>query len=118
LDNDPRVLGYYAVAAGSIDRGVAPGALARNTPDSIPVAYLARLAVQRSMQGTGIGRMLLFDALTRCADVSAQLGIRAVVVNPVHEAAANYYRHWGFHDMPADPGALFLTVREIQAELG
>lgn len=109
--------GYYALAAGSVERGAVPGLLARNTPDPIPVAYLARLAVDRSVQGEGIGRILLLDALVRCAEVATQLGIRAVIVNPIHESAASFYRHWGFHDVQVDPPALFVTVREIEHEL-
>ena len=57
------VVGYYALASGSLSVMAAPGAFRRNMPDPIPVAVLARLAISRDYQGRGIGRALMRDAL-------------------------------------------------------
>ena len=43
-----RGVGYYALAANSIAVADAPGRFRRNMPNPIPVALLARLAVDRS----------------------------------------------------------------------
>lgn len=53
---EKRVIGYYALASGAVTVESAPGRFKRNMPNPIPVAVLARLAVDRSWQGRGIGR--------------------------------------------------------------
>ena len=47
-----RVVGYYALATGAVDRAVATGRVRRNMPEPIPVMVRARLAVDRAHQGT------------------------------------------------------------------
>ena len=46
-----RVIGYYALASGAVAVESAPGRFRRNMPNPIPVAVLARLAVDRDWQG-------------------------------------------------------------------
>jgi hypothetical protein len=46
-----QVIGYYALATGNVERLSAPSAIARNTPESIPVIVLGRLAIDRQYQG-------------------------------------------------------------------
>ena len=62
---DNRVVGYYALASGVVLVENAPGRFRRNMPNPIPVAVLARLAVDRECQGQGIGRALFRDAARR-----------------------------------------------------
>src|ERR1700741_5405931 len=62
-----RVVGYYAVATAMEQRVVLPNAkLRRGMPEQVPFLLLARLAVDRSFQGMGLGVYLLSDALRRC----------------------------------------------------
>ncbi len=46
-DQEGRVCGYYAMAAGAVAHQGATGSVRRNMPDPIPVMVLARLAVDR-----------------------------------------------------------------------
>ena len=57
------VVGYYSLAAGSVGHAIMPGRIRRNMPDPVPIMLLARLAVDTSLQGRGIGRALLRDAI-------------------------------------------------------
>jgi predicted N-acetyltransferase YhbS len=68
-------------------------------PDPVPVVLLARLALDRVRQGQGAGGHLLADALRRCVHGGAEFGARAVVVDAIDDAAANFYRHFGFRDL-------------------
>ncbi|XXG26551.1 MAG: hypothetical protein WJ307_03320 [Ferrovum myxofaciens] len=45
-DQDGRVYGYYAMAAGAVSHQMATGLVRRNMPDPVPVMVLARLAVE------------------------------------------------------------------------
>ena len=50
---DNRVVGYYALASGSVERIISPKSISRNMPEPIPVMVLGRLAIDTRMQGQG-----------------------------------------------------------------
>ena len=111
---DKRVIGYYALASGSVERMVSPKAIARNMPDPIPVMVLGRLAVDTRMQGQRLGPALLKDALLRTVSVSKNVGIRAILVHAISEDARRFYLAYGFQVSPIDPMTLMLPVRHIE----
>jgi GNAT superfamily N-acetyltransferase len=109
----PTVVGYYALTVGQVEasRGTR---LAKGQPAGhlVPVAILARLAVDRAHQGRGLGRSLLQDALLRCANAAQHVGIRALVVHS-HEESVGFYKGSGFEPSPADPFQLILLMKDI-----
>ena len=104
------VVAYYSLAAGGVSRSDAPGRVKRNAPDPIPVMVLGRLAVDRSAQGAGLGRRLVRDAILRTGRAAELAGVRAIVVDALHERAAAFYHALGFAPAPHDPLVLFLPV--------
>src|SRR5208283_3641608 len=61
-----QVLGFYTICGGSVEREDMPVAAAKRLPHyPIPVVNLARLAVDVSQQGQGLGGDLIVDALRR-----------------------------------------------------
>jgi GNAT superfamily N-acetyltransferase len=115
-EGDPRVRGYYTPASGAIDVGSLPAKLARRLPrHPLPVVLLARLAVDQTVQGRGLGGVLLRDALTRSLDLSEDLGIHAVVVDALDADALAFYERFGFSALTDDPMRLFLPVSTIRA---
>jgi GNAT superfamily N-acetyltransferase len=109
-DPSGRVVGYYALAAGAVDHADATGAVRRNMPDPIPVMVLARLAVDRSLQGKKLGASLLKDAVLRCLAVAENAGVRAILVHALNDAARKFYISYGFAESPADPMVLMLRL--------
>jgi GNAT superfamily N-acetyltransferase len=109
-----RVVAYYALAAGSVNHLDATGKLRRNMPDPIPVALIARLAVDRSAQRFGLGAALLRDALLRIHQASQNLGIRGVLVDAIDDTAAQFYEHHGFRPSAAIPHKLMITLNELE----
>jgi GNAT superfamily N-acetyltransferase len=71
------VVGYYALASGAVNAEAAPGRFRRNMPEPIPVAILARLAVDQSWQGHGLGRVLFRDGALRVLGLPTQSGSAA-----------------------------------------
>jgi predicted N-acetyltransferase YhbS len=70
-----RVLGYYSLAAGSIQRSNLPAELQGRYPNfPLPVVRLARLAVSLDAQGRGIGQDLLVDSLLRTRRMAQEAG--------------------------------------------
>ena len=112
-----RILAYYSLATGSIERKQAPGRVRRNMPDPIPVMIIGRLAVDVSVQGRGIGRGLLKDAILRTLKAAQIAGIRAILVHALDETAAAFYRKNGFLDSPIDSLILMLPLEHARKGL-
>ena len=111
---DKRVIGYYALASGVVAVESAPGRFRRNMPNPIPVAVLARLAVDRNWQGQGIGRALFRDAARRVAHAADAIGIRGIVVHALSDEAKNFYLALGFDPSPHQPMTLMVTLTDIR----
>lgn len=109
------VLGYYALAAGSVLHASAPGAVRRNMPEPIPVVVLGRLAVHQDWSGKGVGSGLLKDAVLRCLRLSEDLGVRALLCHALHERAKAFYLHHGFIPSPIEPLTVMLDLRKVRA---
>ena len=113
---DQRVLGYYTLASGAIAAESLPAKHAKKLPrHAVPVVLLARLAVDRSVHGKGLGGFLLRDAFTRSLDLSNQLGIHAVVVDALDAEAKTFYQRFGFLPLTDDEMRLFLPLGTIRS---
>jgi GNAT superfamily N-acetyltransferase len=107
-----RVVGYYALAAGSASHAQTSGRVRRNMPNPVPVMVIGRLAIDLSYQGRGIGSALLRDASLRTVQAAKIAGIRAILVHAISESAKRFYEKLGFVPSPADPMTLMITVAE------
>jgi GNAT superfamily N-acetyltransferase len=109
------VLGYYAISSHRVRREDLPDEQAKGLPRTdVPVVLLGRLAVDRSVQGCGLGSLLLVDALRRAERLAEQVGIRAVEVDAIDDAARAFYERFGFVPLLDDPRHLFLPMSLIR----
>ena len=109
-----RVMAYYALASSAISVESAAGHFRRNMPSSIPVVVLGRLAVDRSVQGKGVGRALVRDAAGRVLQAADTIGIRGVIVQALSAEAKGFYERLGFDASPLDPMLLMLTLADLK----
>jgi GNAT superfamily N-acetyltransferase len=115
---EDRVVGYYALTVASLEREEATGRASRGMPrHPIPAMLLARLAVDESVQGQGVGATLLADAMQRTLLVAEETGIRLLLVHAVNEDARRFYLDYGFEPSPSDPMNLQLLVKDIRATI-
>ena len=113
-----RVVGYYALSAGSVEREQAHARVARGLArHPVPVVVLARLAVDRREQGRGIGKALLNNALLRIAGAADVIGVRAVLVHAKDEDARAFYERFDFEPSPLDPMQMFLLMKDLKRAL-
>ena len=113
-----RVVGYYALAVASITHDDATERAAKGMPrHEIPALLLARLAVDQSVQGRGVGAFLLRDAMTRAIAVSEQAGVRLMLVHVIDDAARGFYEHFGFEPSPTDEMNLQMIIKDMRASL-
>lgn len=115
---ETRVVGFHTLAAASAEFDVVPSRIAKGLAHHpIPLTLLARLAVDLTEQGTGIGKGLLKDALKRFLQAQAIIAARALLVQAKDDRASAFYQHFGFVPSPIDPSYLFLMTKDIQASM-
>ena len=102
-----RVVGYYCLAASSVQRSTASAAQSRNAPDPIPAVLLGRLAVDRAFQGARLGTSLLHDAVVNATTAAERIGQRALMVEALDDNAAAFYARHGFKPFTNQPLRLF-----------
>ena len=82
------VVGYHTLVVGNVLYEDAPARLAKGIPcRPIPILLLARLAVDQSWQGKGLGAALVLDAIRRTLQVADIAGVRALLVHAKDETA-------------------------------
>jgi GNAT superfamily N-acetyltransferase len=105
------VVAYYSLVYGAIDQKRLPGKLKKGLGKyDIPVMLLARLAVDHRQQGKTLGKALLKDAILRTIQAAEIAGLKVLLVHAKDEAAADFYRKYGFEPVVDDPMKLFLPV--------
>lgn len=86
-------------------------------PDPVPVAILARLAIDTSWQGRGLGRSLFQDCAHRVSQAADLMGIRGILVHALRPQARDFYLRLGFDPSPLDPMILMVRLDDIRAAL-
>ena len=115
---DAAVVGYVSLTTGSVRRDAAPKRYARGMRrHPIPTILIARLAVDRRYQGQRLGGRLLAEALRLAVTASDAAAARLVVVDAIDDAAAAFYRRWGFIDVPENPHRLFRKIGDIRRSI-
>lgn len=119
IDDKDQVVGFYSLAMGGIEKGAAPTRLVRGLPrHPVPMVLLARLAIDESAQGAGLGTSLLFEALHRAALAAEHAAARLIAVDPIDEDGRRFYVRWGFAPVEGDAGGrLFVRTRDSLASL-
>ncbi len=113
-DQPVRVLGYYSISPGAIEFARAPARLTKKLGRyNVPVFRLGRLAIERPMQGQGLGGELLLVAGERALAVSSEVGGVALAIDAKNERAARWYELFGACALLDDPLKLILPLPTI-----
>jgi len=81
----------------------------------VPATLLGQLAIHKTHQGQGHARSLLLFALTAALRASREIGSFGVLTHPIDERVREFYRRWGFEDVPFDPKRSMI-VRMVDLE--
>lgn len=118
-DAGHQVVGYYSLCASMISREHAPRQVAGHaSPRDIPVALLARLAVDLQHQKKGLGTALLKNAFLAVIAKSQLIAFRAVMVHALDDEAEAFYLRYGFRKARGLERTLLLPTKDIVATLG
>jgi GNAT superfamily N-acetyltransferase len=117
-EEQERVVGYHALSLASIEHAEATDRARKGMPKNpIPALLLARLAVDKTVQGKGVGAFLLRDAMGRALAVAEQAGVRLLLVHTVNDDARRFYERFGFEQSPTDAKNLQLLIKDIRLAL-
>lgn len=109
-----QVVGFYTLAVGSVSYVDSPERVSKGLArHPIPVMILARLAIDLSHQGKGLGKALLKDALLRTVQASDIAGIRCLLVHAKDNSARQWYELFDFEPSPVDPYQMFLLIKDF-----
>jgi GNAT superfamily N-acetyltransferase len=112
------VVGYYSLCAASINRNEASQRAAKGQPARpIPAILLARLAIDKSEQGKGLGKALLKDALSRSLNAANEIGSRVILVHAIDDEARKFYKKFGFETSPVNDLHLMLLMKDLEKSL-
>jgi GNAT superfamily N-acetyltransferase len=110
------VFGFYTIASASIHPVDLPEPERRRLPRyRVPMVQLARLAVDSSATGQGLGESLLYHALQLATHVADRIGVFGVEVYAKHETAAAFYHRFGFVRLEDDRLHLYLPIPTARA---
>jgi GNAT superfamily N-acetyltransferase len=116
IHEELRVVGFYALSAGSVRPTRAPARVAMGQGSyDVPIVVLTRLGVDHSARGNGFGAALLKDVLVRVAGAADIVGARALHAHAKDSRAREFYEHFGFEASPVDSQGMFLLMKDVRA---
>jgi GNAT superfamily N-acetyltransferase len=117
-DDPKRVLGYYTLCPGAIEFARVLQVVRKGLGQyEVPVFRLARLGVDKSAQGQGVGGQLLLSAGERCLAVAAVVGGVALAIDAKDERAVRWYEGFGASKLFDAPRQLVLPLATIAAAI-
>lgn len=111
------IAGYYTLSQYAIEAGELPSELIQQLHlpkyERLPATLLGRLARSEEFKGTGIGDVLIMDALHRALEHSRSIASVAVVVDAIDEKARAFYERYGFVNLSNHPNRLFVPMKTV-----
>jgi predicted GNAT family N-acyltransferase len=114
------IAGYCTLSQYAVDLGDVPAEVAKTLPryPTVSATLLGRLAVSTEFRGRGLGERLLMDALNRSLESSKQMASAGVVVDAKDASAEEFYKKYGFIELPRVASRLFLAMGTVETLFG
>lgn len=118
VDDGKRILGFYSLSPASVDYARTPALVKKGLARyDVPVFRLGRLAVDRTLQGQGLGGQLLLAAGRRCFLAAAEVGGVALLIDAKNAHVAAWYVTYGALPLLDAPLSLLLPLATVEAAL-
>ncbi|MGA2219232.1 MAG: GNAT family N-acetyltransferase [Terracidiphilus sp.] len=111
------VMGYYSLVFSSIKQEESPAPIQAAMPPNypVPVMLFARFAVDKKLQGRGLGTSLLKDAFLRTIEASEIGGLAAILVDAIDDKMVSFYKNYGFKECAAGERKLMIAMKDVRA---
>jgi len=105
------MLGFYTLSPAWLEYARTPALAKRGLARyDVPVFRLGRLAVDKTVQGRGLGGALLLRAADRCIRVAQDVGGVALLIDAKNDRAARWYESYGALRLDDAPLSLVLPL--------
>ena len=115
-DRSEQILGYYTLSNAAVARAGDGNDPVRSPYPEIPALLIGRLAVGQNVQGQGWGRRLVLHVLLHASRLSEESGFALVLVDPIDDRATEFYRRFGFQNLPGDR-RMYLRLKDVRKTL-
>jgi predicted GNAT family N-acyltransferase len=114
-DDTKTILAYYTLSSRELKLEQLPAEIAKKAGkyEYVGVTLLGRMAVSEKYKGTGLGALTLMEALDKSVTAAKDVASWAVFVEAIDDNAADFYRKYGFIELPEDKRKLFLPMTTI-----
>jgi hypothetical protein len=114
VDCAGKIAGFYTLSAASLILSELPDRFTKKLPryPQVPATLLGRLARDLAFKGSGIGPLLLRDAMARGLLHSVEIGSAFLLVDAKDARAAAFYARFGF--LSLDESRMFLPMDEVR----
>ncbi|MDP1719759.1 MAG: hypothetical protein Q8L08_01980 [Candidatus Nanopelagicaceae bacterium] len=115
LDDD-RVVAFFALSTYSFSRDELPKRLARGEQFAIPAILLGKFALDMSLQGRSLSRLLIADAVTEVEKASQIAAARYLIVDALTPNLVGLYEKFGFQRSLGSLGnntRLFARIKDL-----
>lgn len=113
---DDVVVAFYTLTAHSFSRDELPKKLARGEQVIVPALLLGKFALDVSLQGQGLSRILIADFVTEAEKASQIAAARYLIVDALTLEMMGLYERFGFHRSTrpvAHPNRLFARIADL-----
>lgn len=107
------ILGFFSLNLCEIESESLSAEQAKRLPRNVAGVRLGRLAVAKSLQGQGLGKLLLVAAMKKFLEIFRAAGGIGLFVDAKDQKAKGFYEHYGFVSLPSNQLQLFLPVATI-----
>jgi predicted GNAT family N-acyltransferase len=118
LADGKTIAGYFTLSQYAVDASDFPEQLLNRlrVPNyqRLPATLIGRLARDLRVKGKGVGELLLMAALKQALDTSKRIASFAVVVDAKDDHAKDFYKKYGFIELPDHLDRLFLPMKTIE----
>ena len=113
-DEPSRIAGYYTLSSASILLDQLPDDIVKKLPryPAVPAVLIGRLA--RDVNFSGVGKLLLLDALARSLQHSGEVAAAVVLVDAKNEPAREFYQRYGFIEVAEMSNRMFLPMKTVE----
>ena len=114
-DDPKQILAYYTLSSRELKLDQLPEEIAKKAGKygHVGVTLLGRMAVAEKYKRTGLGVLTLMNALHKSLLAATDVASLAVFVEAIDSDAANFYRKYGFIELPEDKLKLLLPMKTI-----
>jgi len=116
---DGRIIGFYWLTAQSypIDR-ISPEAMEAFTHLEVtPCVYLGMIATDLPLQGQGLGKALMLDAMAETLAIADKIGVYALTLEAIDQSTADRYEKWGFQYFMKGKLMMYMGLQTIREAL-